>query len=64
MKQPSYLRCFNDKAAAVQWGAQKNESNRVPYWRWVVVEGPTDDMWCVVDLYTAIDHGLEYHFVG
>lgn len=60
MKQPAYLRCFNEKAAALEWGVLKNQVNRAPHWRWVIVDGPAEDTWCVVDLDTAIEHGNGY----
>lgn len=64
MRQPSYLKSFNEKAAAFQWAVLKNQSNRVPYWRWVVVDGPEDETWCVVDLDTAIEQGLGYQLAS
>jgi hypothetical protein len=57
----TYIKQFENKQKAIGWMNMKNDSNRVKYRRWVVVDGPNNN-YAVVDIKTAIELGCGYIF--
>jgi hypothetical protein len=64
MTQPVYIRHFPSENEADAAMRTKNQTNCEPSWMWVLVEGPDDGQWSVMDLRGAIEGRFDYRWAA